>query len=148
MKIRLAKKIMNKTKKYQITLTEEQLMLMARCVEDCSRFAAGQTELSNTLIFIDKYPHFELRRGLQDLQPLVTPGLGRGASYGWNGSHCPCEEQRKFIAQSYYLYREIYHQHNLAEGIDNVYTSETLRCADSGETIQVKAIYDGTNKKR
>lgn len=24
---------MNKTKKYQITLTEEQLMLMARCVD-------------------------------------------------------------------------------------------------------------------
>lgn len=89
-----------------------------------------------------------MRRSLQDLQPLVTPGLGRGASYDRRGSGCPNEEQRKFIAQSYYLYREIYHQHNLAEGIDNVYTSETLRCADSGETIQVKAIYDGTNKKR
>lgn len=139
---------MNKTKKYQITLTEEQLMLMARCVEDCSRFAAGQTELGNTLLFTDKYPHFELRRSLQDLQPLVTPGLGRGASYGWNGSNCPNEEQRKFIAQSYYLYREIYHQHNLAEGIDNVYTSETLRCADSGEPIQIKVIDDGTNKER
>lgn len=139
---------MNKTKKYQITLTEEQLMLMARCVEDCSRFAAGQTELGNTLLFIDKYPHFELRKSLQDLQSLVTPSLGRGASYGWNGSSCPNEEQRKFIAQSYYLYREIYHQHNLAKGIDNVYTSETLRCADSGEPIQVKVIDDGTNEKR
>lgn len=52
-----------------------------------------------------------------------------------------------FIARSYYLYREIYHQHNLAEGIDNVYTSETLRCADSGEPIQVKVIDDGTNEK-
>ena len=139
---------MNKTKKYQITLTEEQLMLMAHCVEDCSRFAAGQTELDNTLLFIDKYPHFELRRSLRDLQPLVTPSLGREASYGWNGSSCPNEEQRKFIAQSYYLYREIYHQHNLAEGIDNVYTSETLRCKDSSETIQVKVIDDGTNKER
>ena len=139
---------MNKTKKYQITLTEEQLMLMARCVEDCSRFAAGQTELSNTLLFIDKHPYFELCKKFYDLQPLVTPGLGRGASYGWNGSNCPNEVQRKFIAQSYYLYREIYHQHNLAEGIDNVYTSETLRCADSGEPIQIKVIDDGTNEKR
>lgn len=139
---------MNKTKKYQITLTEEQLMLMTRCVEDCSRFAAGQTELGNTLLFIDKYPHFELRRNLQDLQPLVTPGLVRGASYDWSGSGCPNEEQRKFIAQSYYLYREIFHQHNLAEGIDNVYTSETLRCKDSGESIQVKVIDDGTYEKR
>ena len=94
---------MDKTKKYQITLTEEQLMLMAHCVEDCSRFAAGQTELYNVL---------------------------------------------RFIARSYHLYREIYHQHNLAEGIDNVYTSETLRCKDSGESIQVKVIDYGTNEKR
>lgn len=139
---------MNKTKKYQITLTEEQLMLMARCVEDCSRFAAGQTKLYNTLLFIDIRPYFELRKKLYDLQPLVTPRLGRGASYGWNGSNCPNEVQRKFIAQSYYLYREIYHQHNLTEGIINVYTSETLRCADSGEPIQIKVIDDGTNEER
>lgn len=138
---------MERTKKYQITLTEEQLMLMARCVEDCSRFAAGQTGLVNTLLFIDRYPRFELRRNLKDLQPLVTPGLSRGVSYGWNGCSCPNEEQRKFIAQTYYLYREIFHQHNLAEGINNVYTSETLRCKDSGETIQIKVI-DGTNKER
>lgn len=139
---------MNKTKKYQITLTEEQLMLMARCVEDCSRFAAGQTELGNTLLFIDKHPYFELCKKLYDLKSLVTPGLGCGASYDWSGSGCPNEEQRKFIAQSYYLYREIYHQHNLTEGIINVYTSETLRCADSGEPIQVKVIDDGANKER
>lgn len=139
---------MNKTKKYQITLTEEQLMLIARCVEDCSRFAAGQTELGNTLLFIDIHPYFELCNKLYDLHSLVTPGLGRSASYGWNGSNCPNEEQRKFIAQSYYLYREIYHQHNLAEGIDNVYTSETLRCKDSGEPIQIKVIDDGTNEER
>lgn len=138
---------MSKTKKYQITLTEEQLMLMAHCVEDCSRFAAGQTELYNVLRSIDMYD-LSLRKKLQDLQPLITPGLGRGASYDWSGSGCPNEEQRKFIAQSYYLYREIYHQRNLAEGIDNVYTSETLRCKDSGEPIQVKVIDDGTNEKR
>lgn len=137
---------MNKTKKYQITLTEEQLMLIARCVEDCSRFAAGQTELYNVLQSIDM-GDYSLRKKLQKLQSLVTPGLGCGASYDWSGSGCPNEEQRKFIAQSYYLYREIYHQRNLIEGIDNVYTSETLRCKDSGEPIQVKIIDYGTNEK-
>ena len=35
-------------KKYQVTLTEEQLMLIAKRVEDCYRFACGQTELYNT----------------------------------------------------------------------------------------------------
>lgn len=130
---------MDKTKKYQITLTEEQLMLMARCVEDCSRFAAGQTELYNVLQSIDM-GDYSLRKKLQKLQSLVTPGLGCGASYDWSGSGCPNEEQRKFIAQSYYLYREIYHQRNLIEGIDNVYTSETLHCAESGEPIKIKVI--------
>ena len=38
-----------KEKKYRITLTEHQLMLIANCVEDCHRFASGQTELANTL---------------------------------------------------------------------------------------------------
>lgn len=138
---------MNKTKKYQITLTEDQLMLIAQCVEDCHRFAAGQPELYNVLRSIDM-EDFSLRKKLQNLHFLVTPGLGRGASYDWSGIGCPNEEQRKFIARSYYLYREIYHQRNLTEGIINVYTSETLRCADSGEPIQIKVIDDGTNKER
>lgn len=134
---------MYKMKKYQITLTEDQLMLMAQCVEDCHRFAAGQTELYNVLRSIDMYD-FTLRKRLQDLHSLVTPGLGRGASYGWNGSSCPNEEQRKFIAQSYYLYREIYHQYN--EEMDNVYSSKTLRCADSGEPIKIKVINKETEE--
>ena len=36
-------------KKYQIELTETQLRLIADCVEDCHRFAGGQTELHNTV---------------------------------------------------------------------------------------------------
>nr|DAG53936.1 MAG TPA: hypothetical protein [Caudoviricetes sp.] len=136
---------MNKTKKYLITLTEDQLMLIAQCVEDCHRFAAGQTELYNVLRSIDM-EDYSLRKKLQKLQSLVTPGLGCGASYDWIGSGCPNEAQRKFIAQSYYLYREIYHQRNLIEGIDNVYTSETLRCADSGEPIKIKVINKETEE--
>lgn len=126
-------------KKYQITLTEDQMMLMAQSVEDCHRFAAGQTELYNVLRSIDM-EDYSLRKKLQNLHFLVTPGLGCGVSYDWSGSGCPNEAQRKFIVRSYYLYREIYHQRNLIEGIDNVYTSETLRCADSGEPIKIKVI--------
>ena len=37
-------------KKYRITLTEGQLMLVSKCVEDCHRFACGQTELWNTTL--------------------------------------------------------------------------------------------------
>lgn len=35
-------------KKYRITLTKEQIILVANCVEDCHRFACGETELRNT----------------------------------------------------------------------------------------------------
>ena len=34
--------ITNKNKKYRITLTAEQMMLISKCVEDCHRFVAGQ----------------------------------------------------------------------------------------------------------
>ena len=35
-------------RKYTITLSEKQMMIIANCVEDIHRFLAGQTELANT----------------------------------------------------------------------------------------------------
>lgn len=51
----------------------------------------------------------------------------------------------KDIAETYYLYREIYHQLTLeaAKGSDmswNVYLGETLTCSESGEPIKVERI--------
>ena len=130
-------------RKWKIELTEHQLRLIANCVEDCHRFIAGQMELSNSTAFLKHYR--ELSEELDKLQPLVTPELGRGASYGWNGSSCPDDNQRKFIAETYYLYREIYHQLTLEEANRkymgwNVYIGGTLTCSDSGEPIKVERI--------
>lgn len=130
-------------KKWRIELTEHQLMLMAKCIEDCSRFIGGQMELSNSTACLKHGRH--LGEELSRLQPFVTPELGCGASYGWNGGSCPDENQRKFIAETYYLYREIYHQVTLEEAKDkdmgwNVYLGETLTCKDSGEPIKVERI--------
>ena len=132
-----------KQKKWRIELTEHQLRLIANCVEDCHRFIAGQMELSNSTACLKHYR--ELSEELGKLKPLVTPLLGRGASYGWNGGSCPDENQRKFIAETYYLYREIYHQmtvdvakHKYMDW--NVYFSETLTCCESGEPIKVERI--------
>ena len=130
-------------KKWRIELTEHQLMLMAKCVEDCSRFIGGQMELSNSTNCLKHNCH--LGEELARLQPFVTPELGCGASYGWNGGSCPDENQRKFIAETYYLYREIYHQITLEEAKDkdmdwNVYLGKTLTCKDSGEPIKVERI--------
>ena len=130
-------------KKWRIELTEHQLMLMAKCIEDCSRFIGGQMELSNSTTCLKHGRH--LGEELRTLQPFVTPELERGASYGWNGGSCPNENQRKFIAETYYLYREIYHQVTLDKAKDedmdwNVYLGETLTCKDSGEPIKVERI--------
>ena len=131
-------------KKWRIELTEHQLMLMARCVEDIHRFIGGQMELSNATTCL-KHPHDLLER-LNELQPLVTPELGRGAAYGWNGGICPNDSQRKFLAETYYLYREIYHQVAIETAMHknmgwNVYIGDTLRCDNSGEPIKVEVIY-------
>lgn len=131
------------SKRYRIELTEHQLMLMARCVEDIHRFIGGQMELSNSTACLKHY--HDLWERLNELQPFVTPELGRGASYGWNGSSCPYKPQRKFIAETYYLYREIYHQIVLEKAKNkdmycNVYLGETLTCDESGEPIKVEMI--------
>ena len=132
-----------KEKKWRIELTEHQLRLMAQCVEDCHRFIAGQTELNNSTSCLKYYS--ELSEALGKLRPLVTPLLERNASYGWNGGSCPDKNQRKFIAETYYLYREIYHQLTLeaAKHKDmgwNVYFGETLTCGESGEPIKMERI--------
>ena len=132
-----------KEKKWRIELTEHQLRLIANCVEDCHRFIAGQMELSNSTACLKHGRH--LGEELDRLQPFVTPELGCGASYGWNGGSCPDENQRKFIAETYYLYREIYHQVTLDKAKDrdmdwNVYLDDTLTCKDSGEPIKVERV--------
>lgn len=132
-----------KEKKWRIELTEHQLRLIANCVEDCHRFIGGQMELSNSTACLKHGRH--LGEELSTLQAFVTPLLERGASYGWNGGSCPDDNQRKFIAETYYLYREIYHQLTLeaAKHKDmswNVYIDETLTCSESGEPIKVERI--------
>lgn len=132
-----------KEKKWRIEITEHQLMLMAKCIEDCHRFIGGQMDMFNSTSCLTR--RLVLCEQLSELQPLVTPLLERGASYGWNGGSCPDDNQRIFLAETYYLYREIYHQVTLDEAkhMDigwNVYLGETLTCKDSGEPIKVERI--------
>ena len=134
---------MAKEKKWRIELTEHQLRLIANCVEDCHRFIGGQMELSNSTACLKHGRH--LGEELSTLQAFVTPLLERGASYGWNGGSCPDDNQRKFIAETYYLYREIYHQLmlDMSKNKDmycNVYLDETLTCSESGEPIKVERV--------
>ena len=100
-------------------------------------------ELSNSTSCLTH--HLELSQELCKLQKFVTPLLERGASYGWDVGYCPDDNQRKFIAETYYLYREIYHQLTLEaakhKDMDwNVYLGETFTCDESGEPIKVERI--------
>jgi hypothetical protein len=124
-------------KKYQIICSEEQLMLIAKAVEDWHRFLAGQTEMWNASGLLDNGR--EVMRRLATLHPIVTPRLPRGASYDWSGNGCPNPWQRKAIAMSYGIYREILH-HLTVQSDLNVYTSPTLTCEEQGELITIKKI--------
>ena len=125
-------------KNYQITLNEHQLRLIADCIEDCSRFLAGQTEMWNTISQLKDFPI--CRDKLEGLHFFVTPNLERGASYGWSGGDCPVEWQRKRIAETYYLYRTMLYALHKDDKEWNVYTSPALRCDDSGEVIKIEEV--------
>lgn len=125
-------------RKFQITVNEHQLRLIADCLEDISRFMSGQMELWHATSNLDTYR--QLADKLEELKPLVTPNLEQNASYGWTGGDCPNERQKKLIAETYYLYRTmLYHIHKNDDNW-NVYTSPALRCEDSGEEIEIKEI--------
>lgn len=126
-------------KKFQITVNEHQLYLIAACIEDCCRFLCGQTELWHTISQLPNN-YLELREKLEKLQPLVTPDLPKGSSYGWNGGCCPDEHQKKMIAETYYLYRTMLYALHKDDEHWSVYTSPALRCKDSGEEINIKEV--------
>ena len=112
-------------------MTELQLRLISQCVEDCSRFAAGHTELDNTIYYLRNSTL--VRDALRMVRPIVIPELELGVSYGWNGGDCPNRLQCAFIAKTYYIYREILHRiteerHKEEDMSWNVYLGETLRC--------------------
>lgn len=134
---------MAKEKKYIIELNETQLRLIANCVEDCHRFAAGQTEFCNTVVNIktDEIERYrELGEHLRGLQRFITPALRYGDSYAWDGSDCHDENQRKFIAQTYPIYRQILHFFAIQQKDNdwNTYRSETLTCEEGGEPIKIR----------
>ena len=130
--------------KYTLTVTEGQLRLIADCVEDLSRFMAGQMELWNATRGLDNF--VELKERLNDLQSLVTPDLPRNASYGWNGGGCPNKNQEEFIAKTYTIYREIRHRmrelnRKPVEEYDYcVYDSPTLTCKLGGELPMIEKV--------
>lgn len=129
-------------KKYQIECTEEQLRLIMNAVEDWHRFISGQCELDNATCFV-KDVH-EVRRILNEqVRPHIVPELPYvGSSYGWSGSTCPNKWQKKMIAMSYGIWRQIAHFFSVKNNRNDCYRSETLTCDEQGGLITIKEIED------
>ena len=127
-------------KKYIVTLNEHQLDLISQCVEDLHRFYGGQMELWNTAPMLGHENFMKLRDKLNELKPLVTPQLRINESYDWAGNNCHNKPQRKFLAETYYIYREIRHKLTDPNDTWNVYNSPTLRCEESGEPIKIEEV--------
>lgn len=121
-------------KKYRVTLTEKQLMLIANCVEDCHRFACGETEMWNTVQLMNA--NKELRAKMRELHDFAVPELSVHQYYDWAGNGCKSKRQKKFIAQTYAIYREILHK----VVNDGVFISPTLRCEEGGELPIIEQI--------
>ena len=130
-------------KKYTITCSEEQLKLIAEAVEDWHRFLGGDCQLFYATCYIKDAADTLAARGLlRQAHKYVTPDIPHGSSYDWAGSHCPNDEQRKAIAMSYGIYRQILHHFALQhpENTWNTYLSPTLTCPEQGGLIEIKEI--------
>lgn len=129
-------------KRYQIEVTEGQYNTIAMCVDVCHRISCGDVwEINQILpITID-------RNLLAKIKREAFPELAWNAQYKWCGGYRNpskseefCKAFGKFQAQTYAIYREMYHQRNLINGINNVYTSDTLTCEEGGELPKIKVI--------
>ena len=125
---------------YTITLTKKQMLLIANCVEDCSRFLAGQCELGFTTCGLDKQQ--EIQEKLRELHDLVATDLANQpyASYGWSGGGCSNDYQRNKIIQLYPLYREILHFIAKEEGRNSVYAGSTPTCDEQDPFIKINKL--------
>lgn len=124
------------SKKYTIELSEEQMRLIADCMDDVSRFASGQWQLRNTLEEMLKGLPFEewLERRdqaeelLRQAKRVLLPDFVDNQSYGYNST--------EFIGNCYQISRTILYQLAIDNDWNNVYSSPALESGTMG-TIKI-----------
>lgn len=122
----------------RLTLTEEQLILISQCLEDCSNFAAGNMNLEHTLKACHAY-NDSVRHRLSYLKKFVTPDLPQDKDFNYFDMPCPEATQRKFIAQTNYLAMSI----NLllsSDFVSKVIKSPIACNYECGETISLERL--------
>lgn len=128
-------------KKYRIELSEQQMRLVANCLEDISRFASGQWEMNYTveeMLMLRDLPFDEKMKQRDDAEELLKqvkrillPDLSDNTSIGYNGSD--------FIGNTYQIYRTILYHLAKDNNWNNVYSSPALPSGNLG-TIKIESI--------
>lgn len=128
-----------KSKKYKIELSEQQIILISNCLEDASRFAAGQSEMRYLIEEMLKEFPFEIQmekrdeveKLLKQVKNILLPELPNNTYKGYNGSD--------FIGNTYQIYRSILHKLAIDNNWNNVYSSSALPSGNLG-TINIETI--------
>lgn len=121
----------NEEKLYSLVVNEEQLRLIAMCVEDCSRFAAGQFGMSNTTAYANVNSEYEFDTdAVREIEKMrLIPNLDRASYLKYNST--------PFIGNTYQIYREILHYLAIKYDWNNTYSGSTLPSGTLG-TIKVE----------
>ena len=117
---------------YQITLSEDQLRLIANCIEDCHRFASGQLTDSHTIEeILSELPNDEvimmqsdIDYHLKQLKKVLFQNLQPNEFKNYNGS--------EFLGNTYHIYRSILHRLAIDNTLNNVYSSSFLHSGNMG----------------
>lgn len=127
------------SKRYTIELSEEQMRLIADCMEDVSRFASGQWQLRHTVEEMLRGLPFDeqmKRRDqaeelLRQAKRVLLPDFVDNQSYGYNST--------EFIGNCYQISRTIMHRLAIDNDWNNVYSSPALPSGTMG-TIKIEKL--------
>jgi hypothetical protein len=127
------------SKRYTIELSEEQMRLISDCMDDVSRFAAGQWQLRSTIEEMLRGLPFdeqmkrrdEAEELLRQAKRVLLPDFVDNESFGYNST--------EFIGNTYQITRTILYQLAKDNDWDNVYSSPALASGTLG-TIKIEQI--------
>ena len=127
------------SKRYTIELSEEQMRLISDCMDDVSRFAAGQWQLRSTIEEMLRGLPFdeqmkrrnEAEELLRQAKRVLLPDFVDNESFGYNST--------EFIGNTYQITRTILYQLAKDNDWDNVYSYPALASGTLG-AIKIEQI--------
>ena len=121
-------------------------MLISQCVEDISRFAAGDMDLQHTTdTLIDDMDRTEslgirsfIVNNSRAIRRRLFPDLEDFEHIGYDGGSKDKINRKRLIGNTYQIYRSILHQLAIDEDWNNVYSGITLSSGDMGTLPEKK----------